>query len=106
MTTKSSNLIVSDDGDDDGGDGGAHGAPVDFDSILHSYLHSPIFKKIFTSTYLKIIYAQPPKIKAPTPLYTAISGINALFVKLFIYCFICTDALHYRSTYELFIIYK
>lgn len=56
MTTKSSNLIVSDDGDDDGGDG-ANGAPVDFDSILHSYLHSPIFKKIFTSTYLKIIYA-------------------------------------------------
>lgn len=105
MTTKSSNLIVSDDGDDDGDDG-ANGAPVDFDSILHSYLHSPIFKKIFTSTYLKIIYAQPPKIKAPTPLYTAIAGISALFVKLFIYCFICTDALHYRSTYGLFINYK
>ena len=55
MTTKSSNLIVSDDGDD-GGDGGANGAPVDFYSILHSYLNTPIFKKIFTSTYLKIIY--------------------------------------------------
>ena len=93
MTTKSLNLIVSDDGDDDGGDG-ANGAPVDFDSILHSYLHSPIFKKIFTSTYLKIIYAQHPKIKAPTPVYTAISGINALFVKLFIYCFILTNALY------------
>lgn len=46
MTTKSSNLIVSDDGDD-GGDDGANGAPVDFDSILHSYLHSPIFLKKF-----------------------------------------------------------
>lgn len=43
MTTKSSNLIVSDDGDDDGGDG----APVDFDSILRSYLHSPIFKNFY-----------------------------------------------------------
>ena len=56
MTTKSSNLVVSDDDDGGGGDG-ANGAPVDFDSILHSYLHSPIFKKNFTSTYLKIIYA-------------------------------------------------
>ena len=76
MTTKSSNLIVSDDGDDDGGDGGANVAPVDFDSILHSYLHSPIFKKNFTSTYLKIIYAQPPKIKAPPPYILLYQGLT------------------------------
>lgn len=85
MTTKSSNLIVSDDGDDDGGDGGANGAPVDFDSILHSYLHSPIFKKIFTSTYLKIIYAYAKKIKASSPARLVALRFNASIVKRLIY---------------------
>ena len=84
MTTKSSNLIVSDDGDGGGGDG-ANGAPVDFDSILHSYLHSPIFKKIFTSTYLKIIYAYAKKIKASSPARLVALGFNASIVKKLIY---------------------
>jgi len=84
MTTKSSNLVVSDDGDD-GGDGGANGAPVDFDSILHSYLHSPIFKKIFTSTYLKIINAYAKKIKASSPARLVALRFNASIVKRLIY---------------------
>ena len=89
MTTKSSNLIVSDDGDDDGGDG-ANGAPVDFASILHSYLHSPIFKKIFTSTYLKIINAYAKKIKASSPARLVALRFNASIVKRLIYLFIYT----------------
>jgi hypothetical protein len=83
MTTKSSNLVVSDDGD--GGGDGANGVPVDFASILHSYLHSPIFKKIFTSTYLKIIYAYAKKIKASSPARLVALGFNASIVKRLIY---------------------
>lgn len=65
MTTKSLNLIVSDDGDDDGGD--ANGVPVDFASILHSYLHSPIFKKFLHLHTLKLSMHKLQKSRRQAP---------------------------------------
>ena len=65
MTTKSSNLIVSDDGDDDAGDG----APVDFDSILRSYLHSPILKKFLYLHTLKLSMLSPQKSRRHPLIY-------------------------------------
>lgn len=76
MTTKFSNLIVSDDGDDDGGDGGANGAPVDFDSILHSYLHSPIFKKILHLHTLKLSMLSPQKSRRQPPYILLYQGLT------------------------------